>query len=76
MFSLNWQLGLISCIGLTFCILAPAKIGQTATGQNYQLREQEGQIANVVQENILSQSVVKLFGLQARTIGGSVGWRV
>jgi ATP-binding cassette subfamily B protein len=68
MFSLNWQLGLISCIGLTFCILAPAKIGQTATEQNYQLREQEGQIANVVQENILSQSVVKLFGLQARTI--------
>jgi ATP-binding cassette subfamily B protein len=68
MFSLNWQLGLISCIGLTFCILAPAKIGQTATEQNYQLREQEGQIANVVQENILSQSVVKLFGLQVRMI--------
>jgi len=68
MFSLNWQLGLISCIGLTFCILAPAKIGQNATEQNYQLREQEGQIANVVQENILSQSVVKIFGLQGRTI--------
>lgn len=68
MFSLNWQLGLISCIGLTFCILAPAIIGQNATQQNYQLREKEGQIANVVQENILSQSVVKLFGLQARTI--------
>jgi ATP-binding cassette subfamily B protein len=68
MFSLNWQLGLISCMGLTFCILAPAKIGQNATEQNYQLREQEGQIANVVQENILSQSVVKIFGLQGRTI--------
>jgi ATP-binding cassette subfamily B protein len=68
MFFLNWQLGLISCIGLTFCILAPAKIGQNATQQNYQLREQEGQIANVVQENILSQSVVKLFGLQTRKI--------
>jgi ATP-binding cassette subfamily B protein len=68
MFSLNWQLGLISCIGLTFCTLAPAIIGQNATQQNYQLREQEGQIANVVQENILSQSVVKIFGLQARTI--------
>ena len=68
MFSLNWQLGLISCIGLTFCILAPAKIGQKATQQNYELREEEGQIANVVQENILSQSVVKIFGLQGRTI--------
>ncbi|MEG3861182.1 ABC transporter ATP-binding protein [Microcoleus sp. herbarium12] len=68
MLSLNWQLGLISCIGLTFCTLAPAKIGQKATDQNYQLREKEGKIANVIQENILSQSVVKLFCLQNRTI--------
>jgi ATP-binding cassette subfamily B protein len=68
MFCLNWQLGLISCIGLIFCILAPAKISQKATDQNYQLRDKQGQIANVVQENILSQSVVKLFGLQTRTI--------
>ncbi|MEP6498326.1 ABC transporter ATP-binding protein [Microcoleus vaginatus] len=68
MFSLNWQLGLISCIGLTLCVLAPAKISQTATEQNYQLRDKEGQIANVVQENIISQSVVKLFGLQTRTL--------
>lgn len=68
MFSLNWQLGLITCMGLTFCVLAPAKIGQKATEPNYQLRDKQGQIANVVQENILSQSVVKLFGLQTRTI--------
>jgi ATP-binding cassette, subfamily B, bacterial len=67
-FALNWQLGLISCVGLTFCILVPAKIGQKATEQNYQLREKQGQIANVVQENILSQSVIKLFGLQTRNI--------
>lgn len=66
--ALHWQLGLISCIGLTFCVIAPTKIGQKATEQNYQLREQQGQIANVVQENILSQSVVKLFGLQPRSI--------
>ncbi|KOR36612.1 ABC transporter [Planktothricoides sp. SR001] len=66
--SLNWQLGLISCIGLTFCTLTPAKMGQTATEQTYQLRDKQGQIANVVQENIVSQAVVKLFGLQPRTI--------
>lgn len=68
MFWLNWQLGLISCIGLIFCTLAPAKIGQKATEKNYQLRDKQGQIANVVQENILSQSVVKIFCLQNRTI--------
>lgn len=67
-FAFNWQLGLISCIGLTFCVIAPAKIGQTATEHNYQLRDKLGQLANFVQENILSQSVVKLFGLQPRTI--------
>jgi ATP-binding cassette, subfamily B, bacterial len=68
MFSLNWQLGMISCIGLTFCTLVPAKLGKIATQQNYQLRDKQGEIANVVQENILSQSVVKIFGLQARKI--------
>lgn len=68
MFWLNWQLGLISCIGLIFCTFAPAKIGQKATEKNYQLRDKQGQIANVVQENILSQSVVKIFCLQNRTI--------
>ncbi|MEG4453285.1 ABC transporter ATP-binding protein [Microcoleus sp. N9_A1] len=68
MFSLNWQLGLISCIGLTLCVLAPAKIGQTATEQNYKLRDKQGEIANAIQENIISQSVIKLFGLQSRTI--------
>ncbi|MEG5163287.1 ABC transporter ATP-binding protein [Microcoleus sp. AT3-A2] len=68
MFFLNWQLGLISCIGLTFCVLAPAQVSQKATQKNYQLRDKQGEIANVVQENILSQSVVKLFGLQPRTI--------
>ncbi|MFB2979858.1 ABC transporter ATP-binding protein [Microseira sp. BLCC-F43] len=68
MFSLNWQLGLISCIGLTFCTVAPAKIGQKATERNYQFREKEGKIASVVQENVLSQSVVKMFGLHNRTI--------
>jgi len=67
-FALNWQLGLISCICFTFCVIAPAKIGQIATEQNYQLRDKQGQIANLIQENILSQTVVKLFGLQAISI--------
>jgi ATP-binding cassette subfamily B protein len=67
-FALNWQLGLISFIGFTFCVIAPAKIGKIATEQNYQLRDKQGQIANVIQENILSQTVVKLFGLQAISI--------
>ncbi len=68
MFSLNWQLGIISLIGLTFCVIAPTKIGAIATNQTYQLRDTQGQIANTIQENIISQTVIKLFGLQQRNI--------
>ncbi|BAY29811.1 putative ABC transporter [Nostoc carneum NIES-2107] len=68
MFSLNWQLGIISLIGLTFCVLAPTKIGAIATNQTYELRDTQGQIANTIQENIISQTVIKLFGLQQRNI--------
>ena len=68
LFSLNWQLAVLSCIGLTFCTLAPAQIARLATKEGYHLRQKEGQIASVVEENILAQSVIKLFGLEKRTI--------
>lgn len=66
LFLLNWQLALISLIGLTLCAIAPAKIAALATNAGYQLMQKEGQIANVVEENILSQTVVKIFGLKTR----------
>jgi ATP-binding cassette subfamily B protein len=66
LFSLNWQLAVLSCIGLTFCTLAPAKIAGIAADKGYDWREKEGHIASVVEENILSQSVVKIFGLEKR----------
>jgi ATP-binding cassette subfamily B protein len=66
LFSLNWQLATLSCIGLTFCTIAPAKIAPRAAEAEYQLRQKEGQIASVVEENILSQAVVKIFGLEKR----------
>lgn len=64
LFSLNWQLAVLSCIGLTFCTIAPTKFAAIATEKGYQLRQKEGHIASVVEENILSQSVVKIFGLE------------
>lgn len=66
LFSLNWQLAVLSCIGLTFCIIAPGFIARRATKESYHLRQKEGHIASVVEENILSQSVVKIFGLEKR----------
>ncbi|HEY9864752.1 MAG TPA: ABC transporter ATP-binding protein, partial [Candidatus Obscuribacterales bacterium] len=64
LFSLNWQLAVLSFIGLTFCAIAPVKIAAIATEKGYDLRQKEGQIASVIEENILSQSVVKIFGLE------------
>ena len=66
LFLLNWQLALLSLIGLTLCAIAPAQIASLATNAGYQLLQKEGQIANVVEENILSQAVVKIFGLESR----------
>jgi ATP-binding cassette subfamily B protein len=66
LFILNWQLALISLIGLTLCAIAPAKIASLATNAGYQLLQKEGQVAGVVEENILSQAVVKIFGLETR----------
>lgn len=66
LFSLNWQLAVLSCIGLTVCIIAPTGIVRRATEAGYHLRQKEGNIASVVEENILSQGVVKMFGLEKR----------
>ncbi|MCC3503540.1 MAG: ABC transporter ATP-binding protein [Microcoleus sp. PH2017_19_SFW_U_A] len=64
LFLLNWQLALLSLIGLTICTIAPAKIASLATEVGYKLLQKEGQIASVIEENILSQTVVKIFGLE------------
>lgn len=64
LFLLNWQLALLSLIGLTICTIAPAKIASLATEVGYNLLQKEGQIASVIEENILSQTVVKIFGLE------------
>ncbi|KOR37387.1 ABC transporter [Planktothricoides sp. SR001] len=68
LFSLNWQLAVLSFIGFSFCAIAPTKIAAIATEKGYDLRQKEGHIATVVEENILSQSVVKIFGLEKHMI--------
>ncbi|MCT7961188.1 ABC transporter ATP-binding protein/permease [Laspinema sp. D1] len=66
LFLLNWQLATLTCIGITLCIVAPAPLAQIATSKGYQLLEKEGKLASIVEENILSQSVIKLFGMENR----------
>ncbi|MFM6369728.1 MAG: ABC transporter transmembrane domain-containing protein, partial [Dolichospermum sp.] len=39
----------------------------------YELREKEGYIASVIEENILSQPVIKIFGLETRMSASFTG---
>lgn len=64
MFALNWPLSVLSYLGLMACFLAPRWLNQSAMQASYRLRQQEGTLAGVIQENILTQSIVKLFGLE------------
>ena len=64
--SLDWQLATLSCIGLTISLLAPQFLMETATKEGYRLRQKEGYIASILEENLTSQSVIKMFGLENR----------
>ncbi len=70
LFYLNWKLAILSSIGLIICAFAPSIIIRFATDVGYELREKEGYIANVIEENILSQPVIKIFGLETKMSGG------
>lgn len=66
LFFIDWQLAVLSCVGLTVCLLAPRWFLPLAIQEGYKLRQQSGRLASVIQENISSQSVVKLFNLEKR----------
>jgi ATP-binding cassette subfamily B protein len=66
LFYLNWRLAILSSVGLIICGFAPSIIIRFATEVGYELREKEGYIASVIEENILSQPVIKIFGLETR----------
>lgn len=64
--SLDWQLATLSCIGLTICLIAPQFLMETATKESYHLRQKEGYLASILEENLTSQSAIKIFGLESR----------
>jgi ATP-binding cassette subfamily B protein len=66
LFYLDWRLAIVSCIGLAICTTLPSVILNRATQSGYDLRQKSGQIAGDIEENILSQSVIKIFGLEQR----------
>ncbi|NOU96439.1 ATP-binding cassette domain-containing protein [Paenibacillus sp. LMG 31456] len=64
LFFLQWQLALLAVIGLPLCLIGPKLFGQKAYDASYMLKEEQANIATVVQENVSAQPVIKAFGLQ------------
>jgi len=68
LFFLQWQLALIAVAGLPLAALAPRLLGRRATDAGFELREEQGRLADAVHENAGAQPVVKAFGLEALMI--------
>jgi ABC-type multidrug transport system fused ATPase/permease subunit len=63
MFSLNWQLTLISCIGLPIFTLLVAQVSKKLENQMKQQEESFGNENNVLEDSFMGLAELKAFGL-------------
>ncbi|MGE5404427.1 MAG: ABC transporter transmembrane domain-containing protein, partial [Candidatus Saccharibacteria bacterium] len=63
LFYLNWQLALLTLIGLPVFLAVPKVLEGRAQKLNYHLKDEQSAISSMVQENINSQLVVKAYSL-------------
>lgn len=68
LFTLQWQLALVGVAGLPLAALTPRVIGRKAGDASFDLREEQGRLADIVNENANAQPVVKAFGLEAAVV--------
>jgi ATP-binding cassette, subfamily B, bacterial len=64
LFSIEWRLALFAVVGVTLAFYGARLLEGRAAQANYQMKEQEGKAAALVQENLGAQVVIKGFGLQ------------
>ena len=64
LFTLDWRLGLLAMLALPACLIGPRLITPRATAAGYERKQNESQTANVVQENIAGQAIIKAFSLE------------
>jgi ATP-binding cassette subfamily B protein len=64
MFALEWKLSLASIVTWVVFVLGPGLIGPRAARASYARQEDIGHVSAAVQENLLGQAVVKVFGLE------------
>jgi ATP-binding cassette subfamily B protein len=64
LFAIDWRLALGAMIGLPFCIIGPKLLGSRALRAGHQLRGEQAALANIIQENLGAQQIVKAFSLK------------
>jgi ATP-binding cassette subfamily B protein len=63
LFALNWQLAIIAMLAVPVCLMGPRLITPRAVTAGYRAKQNQATTSGAVQENILSQPVIKAFGL-------------
>lgn len=64
MFILDWRLALVAMLIWPFALIGPWYLAQHATNAGYKRKEDEAAAISTVQENVVTQTVVKGFSLQ------------
>ncbi len=68
MFGLEWKLSLVSIATWVVFILGPGLIGPRAAKASYARQEDVGKVSTEVQENLIGQAVIKVFGLEKQAV--------
>ena len=68
LFWLDWRLALVSTAALPLTVVGTRLFTPRASKATYQLKQAQGQLASTVQEHVLAQPVIKVFGLQRATL--------
>jgi ABC-type multidrug transport system fused ATPase/permease subunit len=73
LFAIDWRLALGAMVGLPFCIIGPKILGPRALAVGHQLRGEQAALANIIQENLGAQQIVKAFSLKESVLASFAG---
>ncbi|MGA3235752.1 MAG: ABC transporter ATP-binding protein [Bryobacteraceae bacterium] len=65
LFYLNWPLAIAAMLIFPLTLIGPRIFSPRAVAATYRKKQLEADTLNIVQENVLAQPVIKVFGLQA-----------
>ncbi|HLM58770.1 MAG TPA: ATP-binding cassette domain-containing protein, partial [Pyrinomonadaceae bacterium] len=70
LFVIDWRLALGAMAGLPFCVVGPKLLGPRALGAGRRLRGEQAALADIIQENLGAQQIVKAFSLRRSAVEG------